>query len=114
MRATPTLTLIPSCFFALYFFVLLFLSFFDFDLDVVFVSSCLFLVGTKLSPPFLLRVVQRIICIWYVRTLISLLLFLSEAYDLFQLLCVLPFVIFFPPEVIFHAYVLLPRTALWR
>ena len=68
-----------------------------------------------LSPPFrfLLRLVQHIrtydisICI-LIRTYADLtFLFLTEVYDLFQLLCVLPSVfICFPPEVIFRSRVI--------
>ena len=71
-------------------------------------SSCLFLLGTMLSPRFrfLLRLVWHMICI-LIRTYADVtFLFLSEVHDLFQL-CVLSSVfICFPPEVIFRSRVI--------
>ena len=72
-------------------------------------SSCLFLVGTMLSPRFrgLLRLVKHMICI-LIRTYADLtFLFLSEVCYLFQGLCVLSSIcICFPPEVFIRSRVI--------
>ena len=70
-----------------------------------FVSCCL-----SLSPRFLLRLVQR--DMYLIRTYASLTFLSCLVHDLFQLLCILCFVIFysFDPEVIFHSEVIRPVT----
>ena len=106
----PLVCCLLSCVLAFYLFYFSSLPSLFSLLDVVcFVFfSC---VGTirVLSPRFRcrLRLVKRMICIWYVRKLILPVLFLSEVYDLFQLMCALSSVIIcVPPEVIFHSRVI--------
>ena len=74
-------------------------SFFRLRFGRRFLSSCLFLVGSMLSPQFLLRFVQRtveydvhLIRTKYVGTLTSLFIFRLWYTILFQLWCVLSFV----------------------
>ena len=76
------------------------------------VSPCL-----KLPPRFLLRLVQRGICIWYVRTLIPLFFIYSGTRFVLIIVCIMFCFIFFYPEVIFHSEDIGPVTdciILWR
>ena len=80
------------------------LPFFDFDLDIVcFILSfsCGYYAVSSVSVSAATRLAYDMICI-LIRTYADLpFLFLSEVYDLFQLLCVLSCgFICFPPEVI--------------
>ena len=92
-----------------------FFSTFPFSISIwtSLVSSCFFLVGTGLSrllgfgfccDSFSIRCNICILIRTYTDLTFS---FLSEVYDLFQLLCVLSFVfICFPPEIIFRSRVI--------
>ena len=84
---------------------LLFSFLFRFRFGLQFVSCCLFLVSIMLSPRFVFRLVQRVICIWYVRTLISLFLRLLGIRFVSVIVCII-FRFIFPPEVIFHSRVI--------